>query len=262
MKTLSLPIILDGIFVAIASFFISFSIVSFFIQRPYSLVVAGMLGALFCLLAIKYMSKKRFKETLKRAQKKHFDDVITQLNIMTNKELYDFMQQAFLSLNVFTERKKNCLELKGQNKLAVFKFGYFNVSKADIVFAYNLAKNGEQIQIYSENFTSEIISFATQFGGKIILKNSFDTYDLLKKANTYPEIKFTFTKSKQTFTEIKLNLFNKKRAKAYLGFGVMFLLFSYFVPIRWYYLISGGTMLVMSIICVLFGKREKRTAIV
>lgn len=260
MKKLSLPVVLDGIFVAVASFFISFLIVSFFVERPYSFIISGMLAALFCLLSVKYMSEKRQKETLKKAEKKRFDDVITQLNLMTDKELYDFMQRAFLSLNVLTERKRSCLELKGQSKIAVFKFGYFTVGKADVVFAFNLAKNGEQVEIYSESFSSEIKSFAARFGGKIILKDGFETYDLLKKANTFPEIKFTFTKSKQTLAEIKANLFNKKRAKAYLGFGVLFLLFSYLVPIRWYYVISGGVMLVMSVLCVLFGSRERKSA--
>ena len=48
----------------------------------------------------------------------------------------------------------------------------------------------------------------------------------------------------------------RKNAKKFIAFGLIFIFLSFFVPIKLYYLIVGGLMLVYATTLLFFGKKE------
>jgi hypothetical protein len=94
-----------------------------------------------------------------------------------------------------------------------------------------------------------------RFKEKIVLKDLYDAFELLSSAGVLPDtvISESFYKNKKPSFDIR-RLFNKKKAKNYLFFGVTFTLFSFFAPIKLYYLIFGSVFLFFSLIVRLFGK--------
>ena len=89
-----------------------------------------------------------------------------------------------------------------------------------------------------------------------ILKDGKDAFYLLKERNLIPNEDFSKVYSEKKSVNKLLELLKKKNAKKFFLFGVCFCLFSFISPIKTYYLIWGGIMLVYSTVLILFGKRE------
>ena len=57
--------------------------------------------------------------------------------------------------------------------------------------------------------------------------------------------------------KVKLRaVLNKKNAKKFIAFGLFFVLSSFFVPIKLYYLIMGGIMILFALTLWFFSKSE------
>ena len=141
-----------------------------------------------------------------------------------------------------------------KNTTAFFFFRFDGVSKTDIVKCFNKIGKNQKAEIYSENFTDEIKAFAARFGGKIILTDGREAFNLLEKHDLLPKSKIDLDEENGTKRFDFSRLLDKKRAKSYLAFGLLFTLLSYFAPIKGYYLIFGVAFLILALILRLFGK--------
>ena len=244
MRINLVSLFLDGVFVFIGFFILGIIFLNYFVPHPYSVVIAISLSGIFTLFSVKKMLSSRQKKSKASFGKKQISKTLTALNLMDKKSLDELLLNA---LEITDGKMVNGgYYSKSQNKGFLFKFAFEKVSKSDVVKAFNLG--GEFAEIYSESFDKEVIEFAERFNGKVVL---------LSEKRLLPNVDYSAFYTERKKPIIKKELLYKKNAKKFLIFGVTFCLFSFFAPIKIYYLISGGLMISYSIFLMLFGKEKE-----
>ncbi len=177
---------------------------------------------------------------------------------MKKSSLLSFFQRVFKKFDINAEIKNGRLYIKENGVVIFLHFDFDMVKKSEIIKYFNQL-NGDDIGIiFSSSFSNEIISFISNFNGKLKLYDENDVFSILKKAGIYPENDVCFFREKEKKWDFSL-LINKKRAKNYFFFGVIFMLYSFIVPIKIYYIIVGSIFLILSLSLKLFGKNAKDT---
>jgi accessory gene regulator protein AgrB len=255
MKNFSLSIITDSLFCCFSFFFLSFIVLNFFIDRAVAIILSVTIALLLTLFTIKFLLKRRKVKLIKRKQQFEQENAMEQLNLSPSSVQKNLFIKVFGKLNEKVEKKKEGLYLPDKKTLIVLKFGYNEVTKADIVKIFNSLDKDQSAHVFAKSFSSETKNFADRFI-RIFLKESDYVYSLLKKADVYPETVFVLPK-KNIKAQIVSNLFNRKKAKTFFGFGIFFIISSFLVPIKTYYVLSGVLMFLISLSCVFFGKEPK-----
>ncbi len=256
MKSFSLSFIGDVLAIVLSAFSISLVLFTYFLDYPYNLIYSLISTAILTAIFIKIMLSRKSKKAQKLATNKHYLQVIEQLNYQ------DKLKTDELFLSLIKKRFNNATLRKGgvfipeKNLLIAPNFSFDEITKTDVIKIFNLLSKDEQVIILTEKFSSPVLEFSKRFNGKITLVDGVKTYETLSSAQTFPEIDFTLQESKNKKVFSSKNLFVKKRAKTFLGFGFAFLFFSFFVPLKTYYVVCGTIMLLYSIVCILFGKEN------
>lgn len=148
-----------------------------------------------------------------------------------------------------------------ENVVLFFRLGFEKVKKVDIVKAYNLLdfSKKQKVYIFAETFEKEIIDFSLRFNGTVNLLNKTVIYKLLKKSNCLSEIEVAPVLNGPKKLNLK-SFFTKKRAKSYLTSGIIFLVFSFFVFYKVYYIITGCVLLILAIVCIFLKPQEEQNS--
>ena len=250
MKRLSL--ISDIIFYILAFFFLFMILFNYLIGRPYSYILSATFSLVFTLISIKISQGRKNKKTLPREQEKKYLSAMTELCLKPKAKQKELFTALFIKENYYPTAKKDGIFLTEKNTLVFIKFDFEKVNKAYIVKVFNKLDSGEIAEIYSDEYENDVKDFAKLFNGRIVLKDGKDTFSLLDKHGLLPEptLLSDNKKKKADFTL----LLHKKRAKNYLFFGLSFVILSYIVPIKIYYLVFGGIFLALALILRFFGK--------
>ena len=182
------------------------------------------------------------------------NQIVFNLHFMSKYNLTSLFINAYTNLNKKTEKRKDGIFLLDKKTLVILRFGYLEVTKADVVKAFNLIKKDQAVEIYSDEFSSGVKEFASRFVN-VYLKDANDTVKLLKDGEVLDQIENLPVEQQNTRPNFTKNVFNKKRAKTFFGFGIFFLLSSLIAPLKTYYVVSGCLMLVFSLLCIFFGNR-------
>ncbi len=254
MKT-RLVLMLDLMFVAFITFILYLILLNYFVPHPYQVILSFLLslftGALYYLKS----STKNNAESLKKAEQKEMNELISELNFSEKAEQNALIEKALKDAGFVPEKKRGMLFLKEKNALIINKFGFFKVDKADVVRAFNLISKTQKAYILSENFDQEIKEFADRFENRVILIDGSAVYKFMKKYSAIPDYKYSKFFSKPKKASLK-NLLDKTKAKNFLLFGLVFLFTSYFTPLKLYYLICGCIFLLLALTLRVFGKEK------
>lgn len=251
---INLAFVLDTLFYFIAGFFLFFVFVNFYFMRPASYVLSATLALIFTLFCVKLSAAKKQKRFSSVKEEKLFNSVMSYLNLSDEKTVIPLFEKALRAEGFLLEKKRGGTFIPELNTTVFFRFGFDGVSKTDVVKCFNAIKKSEKAEIYAETFSEEIKAFAARFGGKVILTDGRAAFALLKKHELLP------TKDADVFTEEKKpaldfsRLLDKKRAKNYLVFGLLFVFLSYIAPIKGYYVAFGAAFLIFALALRFFGK--------
>ena len=251
----------DTLFSAFVTFLLSFVILNYFCPRPYAIIYASVLAVLVAIIAVKKLSEKQVDRKFKSEKERQIHAVSDTLNTYTRTEQNNLLERAILKTGVLAERKKGGIFIP-ELKCAVFsRFGFEGINKADAVKIFNTLKKGERAYIFAQEFSPELKSFIERFRGRLIAVNQNDTYKFLKEKSLIPKEKIAPENKKAYPNGVKKAFLKKSNAKKYFFSGLAFLLFSYFVPLNLYYVISGSILLFISLLTKLYGfEKEPVTA--
>ena len=253
-----IPLIVDTAFSLILSFVISFVLINSFVPKPYSYVFALMIAGLFTLMAFKILYLRKNNRQNKAKKDKEYQNVMTQFAFMSKNDTCAFFKQTLEKCGYKIEKRRSSLRIKDKNVLLVFNFGFDAVSKTDVVKAYNLKTLKDKVYILAETYSPEVKAFANRFEN-LFLSQGNEIFDFLKKNDCLPQTKYAFKENKFDKIEALKSLLNKKNYKRFALFGIIFLIMSYFVPMKIYYIVVGGIFCTFSLICLLFGKTKNPT---
>ncbi len=256
MKSFYLTAVIDAVFTSIASFIMLLILFSYFIPHPYNVILSGVIALLLSLFAFKHQVKKGKKRGDNIILNKKYIDTMTQFCLTPTTELLDLMEKLIKKENLSVERKRGGLFIKDKKVFIFIKFTFDGINKTDVVKYFNRITQKEKAVILSNEFSVSVREFADRFNGKVILIDGRLIFERLTHHQMLPENKYTILNKQVAKPKILTNLNNKKRAKSFFTFGLIFLGMSYFAPIKIYYLIVGGLMLIFSLVLRLYGKTE------
>lgn len=254
---ISLSAIFDCIFAGFVCFIVCFVFLNYLIERKFAIIFSIILSIPTALLVFKKLNAKKSKQKLKKAQNAQKQECIASLNLNDRSANIELFSKALSNAGQNAKRQNNTLILHDKKVCLFFCFSFDNVSKTDVVRAYNSAPKDYTTYLFSDVFSPEVIDFIRRFNKKIIAVDGVATYKFLKQNNCIPTNRIDFSQEKQTFSSAITNLIKKKNAKRYLSLGVTFLILSWLVPIKTYYIVMGCLFLIFSLTCRLFGKIEK-----
>ena len=250
-------LISDLVFSTLTTFLILSVLLGYFIIYPFSIILSLTGTALFLLFITKIALAKYKKELKEQKRQKEKEQMLNSLNLMSKSDLFALFSRAIKEKDYQVIEKDHALYLPEKNTLIFMFFEFMQVKKVDVLRAYNLDRT-KKIAILSSEFSAEIRDFSLQFGDKITLCDGDKIYDLLKETSLLPKAEDTREKiDKPPFRETIMELVKKVNTKKFFIFGITFLFFSYFAPIKLYYLICGSIFLAISLLSKLSSLSQK-----
>lgn len=253
---LSFSLIIDVCFSAFISFLLAFVVLNYFIDKRFAIAFSVILSIPVAIIAFKKITEKRKKNTLKKAEKDALDIMLSQLAVYTQTEQNEFFCHAFIKAGYAPTRKNGAIYILKEKCATLIKMGAEGAKKADVVRAFNLKGNIEKSYIFTSIADKELEDFCKRFNGKVTLVKAESVFKFLSSIDFLPKIKFNFPEKVPLKKQISTAFFSKKKAGKYFSFGLIFLMMSYFVPIKLYYIICGSVFLLTALILKLFGREE------
>lgn len=250
---ISIVAMFDALFSGFIAFIISLVLLGYFLDITISAVISTILAIFITIFAFKKLNDKKSAILLKKEQEKQKNACINTLNLLTRSQVLDLFYSAVKQKNCSPERKNNAIIIKQHNVALFFCFSFDGVTKRDVVRAFNSMPKDYTAYIFSDCFSAEIIHFINRFNKKILTVDGVETYKFLKSVNALPQSTIDFSGQKLGVFSALKSLLQRKNAKRYFSFGVVFLVMSYFVPIKLYYVVVGCLFLIFALLCRLFG---------
>lgn len=253
MRTI-LSIFLDTLFYTFITFLLCLILLCSFFPLKYSLVFSLVFAILIMLISIKSLTKKNSNLKLKNKDERKMEQLCYSLCIMKEKEKYDFLFDLLNSVGVLAEKKYGGAFIKKANSVIYIFYDFAPLTKSQIVKVFNLLPKTANAFILSNDFDKDVMEFANRFDGRIKLVDKKNFYVYLKEKDFYPPEVMPLPKEKKANLKYIVNLLDKRKAKHFFLFGLVFIGMSYFAPIKLYYLISGSLFLIYAVILRAFGK--------
>lgn len=258
MKNFPLSVLTDGLFSYLICFIAAFPVAACFMPRPAAFAAAVTLSSVLTVFIVKRLLKKRSTELTARGEKKAAEDALTALNLSDPSENLSLFKTAYEKKGFTVTVDKSALRLTGEKTVVCPVFGFDGLTKTDVVRAANAKRAKESVIIYTAEASAGVKEFASRFTGLTLVCGG-ETYLFLKNAGCLPKTREgTFKTKKRLNIE---NLFTKKKAKTFFGFGAFFLLSSFFVPYKTYYIVCGVIMAALAVISLLFGKNKNEKSV-
>ena len=233
------------------------AVLNFFVAPPFSIVISIAAALFFAAVYSKSRLKKHGRGLMKKSDLLEKNKMLTQFNFATKNQVYDFFEIVIKKQGYIPERVKGGISVAKQNKVIFPFFGFLEPNKALIVRVFNSIKDGEVGVILSESFSKDLTDFAARFNQRIVLVDGEKLFQYLKKINSLPPEKYSFSQPKPNKKAVLLSLFERKKAKSFFAFGSLFLAYSYLVPLKLYYIVCGCIFLIAAVFCFAFGKRRR-----
>lgn len=251
MKRMLFSVFFDAFFAGFAAFLVLFVVFSGFAETTPAALFAALLAAGTAALCFYRLYGKREKTALSLQERRQTENLLFYLGL--RREVNKLFSDAFVKLGKTAAVTKKGVYLREDDAYVYPCFSFDGVKKDDLGRAYFLS-GSKKAYVFAPEFSAEMCAFARVFGEKIELCDGAETYRLFKNADMLPAE--ALKENKPTFAEKMKNLlkpvFTRRRAPKYFLFGLTFLLFSFLVPYKLYYVLFGSVLTVFSVICLFF----------
>jgi len=255
MKKFDLPLILDIIFIFFASLFVSFTLLRFYLDNLAFVIIISFLVSFICAFTgYKLLLGKHKNIFLKNEEVAKKNEVFFNLAFFCENDIKKFLLKLFLKAEIKAENTKSGIFLTDKKLLVRYMFKLTPINCDDFV---KTVKNNDDkdVLLISDNILSEVYSYAKKVNIKLL--SGTELFLLMKKYETYPDIKYSL-KANEKIIKRHFNVeFTRKKAKNFLLFGGVLLLFSMFVAFPIYYLVMGNLFIIASVILRFYGKKPE-----
>lgn len=253
MKTYILSV-LDSSFTAFIGFFITFILLNFYIERPFSIIFSVCIAIPLFIIAFQKIKVKEIDKSADKEKNKKVESLVYSLSLLEKNKLISLFEKAIIRFGEKTLKKKDGIFIE-EKTVAVFPiFSFDGITKTDVVRVFNSIPKKHKAYIFGDKINKEIEDFINRFDNRIEFVDAKKVYSFLEQMCCLPADTHHLPKKTLSFSDFLAKLFKKKYSKKYLSFGIIFLLMSYLVPIKIYYLFCGCIFLTLSLFCRLFGK--------
>lgn len=254
MKNTYIKTTLNTAIFSSAGFLVFFAIFNYFMPRAAAIGIAVTAAALLALPIIKLTLRSEQKRKESLALEKSAAELFVELCFLPHYELVAKFSKAYTALGIKTEKLGGALFLPEHNRTVFLRFGFDGLTKTDIVKVFNKIHTDGEAVIFANDCSAEVKSFVTRFGGKIRIAEKKEIYDLLKDGEAMPEIKHRLLPADERKKVALSSFLDRKKAKRFLAVGLTFLFFSFFVPLKIYYIVCGSLLCLFALTVIFFVK--------
>ena len=255
MKTYFLSI-LDSTFSAFMGFLITFILLSFYIEKPFSIIFSVCIAIPLFIIAFQKIKDKEIVKKSDREKNKKIENLTYSLSLLDKNKLLNLFERAIIRFGEKTLKRKDGIFIEGK-PFAVFPiFSFDGIRKTDVVKVFNSIPKSHKAYVFGDKINKELQDFIARFDNRIEFVDGKKVYSFLEQTSSLPEQVRTVIKKPFSFSDFLGKIFKKSHSKKYLSFGIIFFLMSYFVVIKVYYLFCGCIFLTLSLFCRLFSKDE------
>lgn len=245
MKRLNLPLVLDTAFTALCAFLLFFTAIRFYTKNAVLALIFGICAALlFGTLAFLYIGLKQNKRLLISRDEKNKKLLSLHLSLSTDEYI----------LKLFTALFGDEAQIDGKRVICGGVTNFFNfkmhpLTEDDVAKIIKFNADGEKA-VYCNLISPEASALASNFMIKAVCID--EVYASLKKNNLLPE-KYVYEEANKIslFKKIKAR-FSRKLCAPLFWSGLALIFLSYFTFFPIYYIVSGGIMLVLSAVALVF----------
>ena len=248
MRRINLPLILDTLFTALCAFLLFFTSIRYYTRSVYvALVFAIAAALLFGALSFLYISKKQNRKLLIARDEKQKTLLSLHLSLSSDEYISNLMQKCLSKENERSEVKNNAIIVAGCAYFYNFKMQ--PISEDDVARVIKV-KCDEKKVIICNRISVDALTLCNNF--LIEVKQIDYIYELLNEKQLLPE-KYVYEGQKKIgfFRKIKVH-FSRKICAPLFWSGLALLMLSYFTFFPIYYIISGGLMLILSAVALVF----------
>lgn len=257
MKKSYIPVIFDTAFFAFAAFLVFLSLLIRTVKSPFQYIFSALFALFFAVFVFAFLFGRKNKSEEKKKQKELAELALFHLSFMKKNDMLALFTKAFNNCGKSFKKVGNFFYVAEEKTAYLIALSADGAGKADVVKLYNAIGPQETGKIFCLSFSRETEDFCAKFCGRIVLLKAEKTYDFLKENDALPEIKIQADTLKKRKFGFKIIL-NKKKAKNYLVFGLIFTAMSFIARYKYYYLAAGCFFLILSAITIVFGKSEPR----
>ncbi len=254
MNKRNIKLIIDAAFLSAVTFFVLFVAFYYFLPRLIAITLAVTFTLILTLLGVtlnvrKYKTKK---ETAKKNES--INELVNRLAFYNRAEVLSLFYKAFKDDGEVVQKKNGFLYLPVKKQGVFFELGFDGLSKSAVVKAVNKLSPTDCAIIYSSFCQEDIKAFAKRFDGRVKVLGGNDVYERLKNPCDLLKSTPRICKETQLKKTTVADFLDRKKAKRFLALGLLFLLFSFFVPIKIYYIVCGCVLSVFSLFVLIFVK--------
>lgn len=251
MKRFNLPLALDSFLAATCAFLLFFTAVRYYTKSAAWGLLFGI-SAFFIFGALAFVYIKKSQKTRLTLSRDERQVELLKLHLCLISE-----SQLRATLIPLTDGGEVCgKKVESKDISYSFIFRMQPLSSDDIAGVIR-QKSKKRKVIFCNGISEEARRLAENFGIEYLTGDRI--YIRLKEMGILPE-KYVFEgeKKKNFFERVKIR-FNRKLSAPLFWSGLCLTAFSYFTFYPLYYIISGGILLILAAICLVFGKRENKT---
>jgi hypothetical protein len=256
MKKFYLLLVLDGLLVAFSGFFVSLVLLRYFTASKFALIPSTLVGVFLAGFFAYRRIKKTDGKIKSKKEKERLEETLLTLNFMQKKEVLELVEKMLTHYKEPFEKKRDLIYLTDKKVILYLSCGIDGATKTDIVKLYNKIPDGYQGVIVCTDTSDQVKAFCDRFKNKIKLLGGEKFYFCLKECDLIPKSTVTITeiKTKQSFISL---IFSRQKARTFFLLGVSFLIMSFFVAYKLYYIIFGTAFTIFSVACRFFAPTEK-----
>ena len=255
MKSLIIAII-DSLFSAFIAFIVAFIFLNFYLERKLCIILSVIISLPVFFIALKRINEQRSLAFIKKQTQKKIDKTNCLLCFLEKTKLFSLFEDALTKKGYAVINKKHGLLIESENALIIPIFNFDEITKTDVVKAYNYLKKGQTAYLFGNSISSELSSFIQRFNNKVVFIGGEKIYSLLEQTNCLPQNDLPLSINTLTIKKAIATLLSKVNSKKFLLFGTLFILMSYFAPLKLYYIIIGAVFLIFALIVRLFGRTD------
>ena len=248
MRRINLPLVLDTLFTGLCAFLLFFTSIRYYTRSAYvALGFAIAACLLFGALSYLYISKKQNKKLLIARDEKQKKLLSLHLSLSSDEYILQLLAKCLSQEAEKAKIKGKTIEL-GEYKY-FYNFKMQPVSEDDVAKVIKVKCDKKKI-VLCNRISAEALILCENF--LIDVKQIDFVFNLLKEKDLLPD-KYIYEGQKKlsVFRKIK-NRFSRKICAPlfWSGFALLFLSYFTFFPV--YYIVSGGIMLVLSAVALVF----------
>lgn len=243
--------LIDTIFISISLFLILFSVLNYFIKSIfYSSIISAIVTFSFLFLLRLYKNYKKEKQSLIPTTEEA-ENFFINFALLKNSEYVKILKKIFPESSNYVSSKSHINFLVKEEKCCtvIFKtLSTLNLLDA-INLIDNLKPNYNKIFIFSFKYDPKIKSVLSGHKDiQIQILSATDTLKLLRKNNIKIDEKIKIKQQKISIKDVFKGFFSRKHSKSFFFGGIIFILTSFIISFKTYYLIFGILFLIFSII--------------